>query len=80
MAPNVNKAFERKLVNKLESEKGNSFLSLGSCVLHTVNNGFGKGMKEIKEYMGIEQFFYSMFSFSLNTQQQEERTIKAWKV
>ena len=61
--PNVNKAFKRKLVNKLESEKGNSFLSLVSCVLHTVNNGFGKGMKEIKEYMDIEQFLFDVFFF-----------------
>ena len=36
--PNVNKSFERKLVIKLEKDKGNSFLSLRSCALHSVNN------------------------------------------
>ena len=61
--PSVNKSFERKLINKLEDEKGNSFLCIGSCVLHTVNNAFAAGMKEISEFLDIEQFLSDLFFF-----------------
>ena len=77
--PNVNKSFEKLLVNKLESEKGCSFLSkLGYCVLHIVNNGFGVGIKALKEVMDIEQLLIDLHFFS-NTQQKEERSTKKWK-
>ena len=45
--PNVNKSFETTLIDKLEKEKGSSFVSLGSCGLHTANTGFGKGVQTL---------------------------------
>ena len=71
--PSVNKSFERKLISKLEKEKGNIFFSIGSCCLHTVNNAFGAGMTDISEYLDIEQFLTDVF-FSSRTPQQEEKT------
>ena len=61
--PNVNKSFERKLVNKLAKDKGNSFLSLGSCALHTVNNDFEEGLKQLKETLDVEQLLIDVYFF-----------------
>ena len=61
--PNVNKSFKTTLVDKLEKEKGSSFISLGSCVLHTVNNGFGKGVQTFKGVLEIEQFLIDLHIF-----------------
>ena len=62
--PSVNKLFETELVKKLEKEKGNSFLSqIGFCVLHTVNNSFGEGLKQLKETINIEQLLIDLFFF-----------------
>lgn len=64
--PNVNKSFEKLLVNKLESEKGCSFLSkLGYCVLHIVNNGFGVGIKALKEVMDIKHLLIDLHFFQI---------------
>ena len=64
--PNVNKSFERKLVIKLKKDKGNSFLSLRSCALHSVNNGFGEGLRQLKETLDVEQLLIDIY-FSSNT-------------
>ena len=61
--PNVNKGFETSLIAKLEEEKGNSLIPIGSCPLHIVNNGFGAGMKKIKEVMNTEEFLIYVFLF-----------------
>ena len=37
--------------------------SLGSCGLHTVNNGFGKGLKQLKETLDVEQFLIDLYFF-----------------
>ena len=58
--PNVNKSFESKLVNNLQYTKGNSFISLDSCDLHSANNGFGEGMKKVKSFIDMEQFCIDM--------------------
>ena len=60
---NINKSFQRKLVKKLEKDKGNSFFTLGSCVLHTVNNGFGEGLKQLKEKLDVEQLLIDVYFF-----------------
>ena len=61
--PNVNKKFEADLIKKLDSEKGNSIMKIGSCPLHTVNNAFGEGIKTIKAVMDIEQFLIDLHFF-----------------
>ena len=71
--PYVNKSFEASLIAKLEEEKGNSLIPIGSCPLHVVNNGFGAGMKRIKEVMDIEQFLIDVhFFFKLSAARRED--------
>ena len=71
--PNVNLSFERKLQEELQVSKGNSFLSIGSCVLHTVNNSFGEGMMIIKSIIDIEQFLCDVhFFFKLSSARRED--------
>ena len=61
--PHVNLKFQRQLSEEMEKEKGNSFLPIGTCPLHTVNNAFGEGMKMVKGYLDIEQFLVDLHSF-----------------
>ena len=69
----MNKSFEKKLINELELSTGNSFLSLGSCPLHTVNNGFGEGMKKPEVIVDIEQFLIDVhFFFKLSSARRED--------
>ena len=77
--PYVNLSFERKLREELQVSKGNNFLSIGSCVLHTVNNSFGEGMKIIKLIIDIEQFLCDVhFFFKLSAARREDyREIEA---
>ena len=71
--PNVNKQFEADLIKKLDSEKGNSIMKIGSCPLHIVNNAFGEGMKTIKAVMDIEQFLIDLlFFFKLSSAGRED--------
>ena len=45
--PNVNKAIMRKIEQTIKDEhpEFKGFVDLGSCVLHVVHNGFGKGLE-----------------------------------
>ena len=62
--PQVDKAFEEALIEKLEKEKGNSFLAkIGFCVLHTVNNSFGEFLKPLKETADVEQLLIDLYFF-----------------
>ena len=71
--PNVNKSFEQKLVEKLEKDKGNSFVSLALCALHTMNNGFGEGLKQLKETLNIKQLLiYVYFFFKYSSARRED--------
>ena len=71
--PNVNKSFEQKLVKKLEKDKGNSFVSLALCALHTMNNGFGEGLKQLKETLNIKQLLiYVYFFFKYSSARRED--------
>ena len=45
--PNVNKAFENKLLTCLKEDNGTEFLKLGTCSLHKVHNAFYTGLKEL---------------------------------
>ena len=44
--PNINKAFEGKLLNCLKEDNGTEFLKPGTCSLHKVHNAFLAGLKE----------------------------------
>ena len=45
--PNVNKAIMRRIEQTIKDEhpKIKGFVDRGSCVLHVVHNGFGKGLE-----------------------------------
>ena len=46
MGPNANKAVVRKFEQTMKDEhpEFKGFVDLGSCVVHVVHNGFGKGL------------------------------------
>ena len=47
--PNVNKKFNNDLKKELDSKAETSFLDIGSCNLHAVNNSFGKSVQVLKD-------------------------------
>ena len=61
--PSVNKKFERELMAELEKSNNTSFISSGGCPLHTVHNGFGKGMGTLKERIDLDQFVIDLHFF-----------------
>ena len=61
--PNVNKKFEQELMDELKVRNNNSFISCGSCPLHTVHNAFGKGMLSLKERINLDQFVIDLHFF-----------------
>ena len=71
--PNVNMAIMRKIEQTIKDEhpKFKGFVDLGSCVLHTVHNGFGKGL----EMYGKDMISYAwIFMPSSSTVLRGERT------
>ena len=62
--PNVNKAFERDLINDLQKKGSKTFLSIGTCLLHTVNNTFGKGFESLD--IDLDQFAIDLHFWSLD--------------
>ena len=72
--PNVNKAIMRKIEQTIKDEhqEFKGFVDLGSCVLHAVHNGFGKGL----EMCGKDMISYAwIFMPSSSTVLRGERTI-----
>jgi hypothetical protein len=72
--PNVNKKFERELLEQFENNDISKFITIGSCALHTVNNAFGKGLKELKAAeMDLDQFAIDLhFFFKLSSARRED--------
>ena len=71
--PNVNKAIMRKIEQTIKGEhpEFKGFVDLGSCVLHAVHNGFGKGL----EMYGKDMISYAwIFMPSSSTVLRGERT------
>ena len=62
---NVNKSFEKKL-RKCFNEKGaTSFLSLGSCPLHSSHKGFRQGFKSFEcdvDQLACDLYFFFKYS------------------
>ena len=69
---NLDMSFEKKLATELEELKSTSFISIGSCALHTVSNGFGERMRSLRSVIDLDQFAINLHFF-LNTCPQEER-------
>ena len=51
----VNKSFADKLKIKLKANNATSFIDIGSCPLHSVNNAFSEGHKLLKDCINLEQ-------------------------
>ena len=68
------KKFERLLESHLGKEKKTTFLKLGSCNLHAVNNSSGKGLKSLKEdIIDLDQFAIDLhFFFKLSAARRED--------
>ena len=65
--PNVNIAFENLLIDDLIDDHKTTFIYLGTCALHTVNNVFGKLVKELSEIVYLDQMtidFHFFFKYS----------------
>lgn len=45
--PNTNTSFQKMLTKELEKEYETSLIDVGTCSLHTVHNGFQKGLKKL---------------------------------
>ena len=60
--PNVNKKFLRDLRSELEKVH-TDLIYIGSCSLHIVSDGFGKGMKYIDAIVNFDQFAIDLHSF-----------------
>ena len=50
--PGVNVAFQNLLIKWLKEKYHTTFIDLGTCSLHSANNGFSKLVKEL-EFSGI---------------------------
>ena len=62
--PNVNKKFADDLMEELKSDHKTSYIDIGGCTLHTVHNGFGKGMEYFKvEAINLDQFVIDLHFF-----------------
>ena len=53
--PHVNKNFAKQLSEEL-GKVSTSFMSIGTCRLHIVNNAFGEGMKALAKVINLDQF------------------------
>ena len=59
--PSVNKAFEKKLSEKLHNEIDKSFINVGTCSLHIVHNSFRKAITTFD--FNFDEFFCNVNFF-----------------
>ena len=59
--PSVNKAFEKKLSEKLHNEINKSFINVGTCPLHIVHNSFRKAITTFD--FNFDEFFCNVNFF-----------------
>ena len=63
-SPNVNLAFQNLLIKELKEKHHTTLIDLGTCSLHSANNGFGKLVKEIDDIVELDQMaIYVHFFF-----------------
>ena len=64
--PNVNKKFLRDLRSELEKVH-TDLIYIGSCPLHIISDGFGKGIKYIDAIVNFDQFAIDQFAIDLHS-------------
>ena len=72
--PNVNKKFSKNLKKALDAKEDTSFIDIGSCNLHAVNNCFGKAVELLKKQdIDLDQFVIDLhFFFKLSAARRED--------
>ena len=69
--PSVNKAFEKKLSEKLHNETSKSFINVVTCPLHVVRNSFRKAITTFD--FNFDEFFCNIhFFFKLSCGRRED--------
>ena len=69
--PSVNKAFEKKLSEKLHNEKSKSFINVVTCPLHIVRNSFRKAVTTFG--FTFDEFFCNIhFFFKFSSGRRED--------
>ena len=64
MGPTLTSPLKENLWNSWRKSREMVFsLSLGLYALHTVNNGFGEGLKQLKETLDVKQFLIGIYFF-----------------
>ena len=61
--PNVNVASKNLLIDYLKENHKITFICLGICALHTVNNAFGKLVKVLSEIFDLDQMVIDFHFF-----------------
>ena len=54
-SPNVNLAVQNLLIKELKEKYRTTLIDLGTCSLHSANNGLGKLVKEIDDIVELDQ-------------------------
>ena len=73
--PNVNLAFQKKLLTELGQLNGKTFLNLGACSLHPAHTAFRKGIKQLS--VDLDAFFIDIHFFK-NCQVPEEKITRLY--
>ena len=73
--PNVNLAFQKKLLTELGQLNGKTFLNLGACSLHPAHTAFRKGIKQLS--VDLDAFFIDIHFF-LSCQVPEEKITRLY--
>ena len=61
-SPNVNLAFQNLLIIELKENYHTTLVDLGTCSLHSANNGFSKLVKEIDDIVELDQMAIEDFA------------------
>ena len=61
--PNMNKKFERKLLESLEKYESTNFICIGTCNVLTASNTFGEGMATLREVVNLGQLLIDLHFF-----------------
>ena len=61
--PGVNVAFQNLLIKWLKEKYHTTFIDLGTCSLHSANNGFSKLVKELDEIVELDQMVIDLLFF-----------------
>ena len=71
-------AFQNLLIKELKEKHHTTLTNLGTCSLHSANNGFSKLVKELDDIVELDQMAID-FHFFLNIQLVEEKILQKYQ-